>query len=85
MKELKHILFKRLEKKGLTPEAIPGFIRNLAYAVSSYPHMNLFEINLKLHWLGWDDVDLDEYTLQLIVANSETSDLGGSKPIVHYW
>jgi hypothetical protein len=32
--------------------------------------MNLGEINRRLHLLGWYDVEVDEHTLQLILATA---------------
>ena len=71
MNQIAEILIQRLENKGLAPIAIPGFIRDVAYTMSNDPHPNLTEMNRRLHLLGWDRVELDYHTLQLIIANSE--------------
>ena len=33
--------------------------------------MTLSEVNDRLRMLGWDDLELDDHTLQLIIANFE--------------
>ena len=65
---LTEILIERLERKGITPGTIPGFMRNLAYIMSVTPHMDLRELNRRLHLVGWNDFELDDHTLQLIIA-----------------
>ncbi len=68
---------QRLEKKGLSPVAIPGFIRNVANTMSASHRVGMEEMNKRLHMLGWDTVELDYQTLGLIIASSETSGLKG--------
>ncbi|MEE9566195.1 MAG: hypothetical protein V3W17_01725 [Desulfobacteria bacterium] len=67
---------QRLEK-GLSPVAIPGFIRNVANTMSASHRVGMEEMNKRLHMLGWDTVELDYQTLGLIIARSETSGLKG--------
>jgi hypothetical protein len=71
-----------LEKKGVEQSAIPGFIRNLANIILVAPHMNLWEVNKRLHSLGWTDFELDDHTLQLTIASFEVEALKspGNKP-----
>ena len=79
---LTEILIQRLEKKGVEQTAIPGFMRNLANIISVTPHMNLREVNRKLHLLGWTHFELDDHTLQLTIASFEVEALksSGNKP-----
>jgi hypothetical protein len=72
---LTQVLFDRLEKKEIYPSTIPGFIRNLANTVLINPHMNHAQVNEQLHFLGWDDVELDYHTLQLAIACFEAEGL----------
>jgi hypothetical protein len=60
-----------LEKKGISPEIIPGFVRDLETIISLEPCLSLKELNIKLHVLGWDDFELDDHTLQLVIASIE--------------
>ncbi len=79
MSELTQVLFDRLEKKEMDPSTIPGFIRNLANTVLVNPHMNHAQVNEQLHFLGWDDVELDYHTLQLAIACFEAEGLGDTE------
>ena len=72
MSQLNKILLQRLKRKGISSGAIPGFIRNLSNTLSGSPDLNLGDLNNRLHWLGWDDVDLDYHTFQLIIAELES-------------
>jgi hypothetical protein len=51
----------------------PGFIRSLANTIFVNPQMDISQVNNRLHWLGWDDVELDYHTLQLAIACFEKS------------
>jgi hypothetical protein len=75
LNRLTEILIQRLEKKGVEQTAIPGFIRNLANIISVASHMNLPEVNRRLHLLGWTDFELDDHTLQLTIASFEAEAL----------
>ncbi len=68
MRNLKNVLFDRLEEKGIELNAIPGFIRSLVRSVGMDPQMSLTQIEKQLHYLGWDEFDLDYHTLQLAIA-----------------
>ena len=68
MNQLTQSLIERLEKKGMEPNIIPGFIRNLANIVLVNPHMDLLDANKLLHFLGWDGFELDYHTFQLAIA-----------------
>jgi hypothetical protein len=81
------ILIKRLEKKGIEPSIIHCFIRDLANTTLSNPHMNLLQVNKRLHLLGWDGFELDYHTLQLAIACFEAEGLKGlqnENAIVHH-
>ncbi len=75
MNQVTEIMIKRLEKKGIKLDIIPGFVRNVINTISINPQSTLQELNSKLHLLGWDDFELDEYTLQLVTASFETGSL----------
>lgn len=47
--------------------------------------MNLLEMNERLHYLGWDDFELDHYTLQLATACFEAKGLKSLGNKTPYW
>ena len=63
--QLTQILMDRLEKKGMDPSVIPGFMRSLASTVLVNSTTNLVQVNDTLHLLGWDEIDLDYRTYEL--------------------
>ena len=75
MEELIIILINRLEKKGIGPIMIYGFIRDLTNAILVTPHMNLLQVNKQLNFLGWDSFELDYHTLELAIACFEADGL----------
>jgi hypothetical protein len=68
MEELIIILIRRLEKRGIEPNMIYSFIRDLANTIVVNPSMNLLQVNKQLHLLGWDSFELDYRTLELATA-----------------
>jgi len=68
MKELTGILVKRLAGKDMEVSTIPAFFRDLANTIVAHGYSSLRELNGRLWSLGWDDFELDDYTLQLIIA-----------------
>ena len=69
--DLKKILNERLEKKGVEPELIPGLLKNILATLKERPDITHEEVSEKLHYIGWNDFDLDENTLQIIIADYE--------------
>ena len=63
--------------------AIPGFLRCVMIVVSDNPPMSLEEMNRRLHVIGWDSFEMDDNTLQLIIASLEAEGLTGAedKPV----
>lgn len=71
MERLIRTLIELLVEKGMELTSIPAFIRNLAHTLAADPDLTIEELNGKIHQLGWDDFDLDYYTLQLVLATFE--------------
>jgi hypothetical protein len=71
--DLKNILLDRLEKKGIEPVLIPGLMKNILASLKDRPDSTHEEVSERLHFIGWNDFDLDENTLQLIIADYEAS------------
>ena len=74
MERLIKAVIERLAGKGMELAYIPAFIRNLVNSIAENPYMTLRELNDHLQLLGWDNTELDEYTLQLIIAIFESED-----------
>jgi hypothetical protein len=71
MEELIRILINRLAGRGMEITAIPAYIRDLANTMLAHGCPSLQELNRKIQSLGWNDFELDDYTLQLIIATFE--------------
>jgi len=56
---IKDILIQQLEKKGMQPNQIPGFIRTMENTFLDDPFVSLSQANSHLQSLGWDDIQLD--------------------------
>ena len=72
MDQILKILGERLVDKGIAPETIPAYIRDLFNTISMNRNLLLFEVNRGMERLGWDEFELDEHTFQLITAVFET-------------
>ena len=70
-KEIKKNLINELRGKGIENNLIPRFIKDLAYSFQIDLSISLSDVNDRLHFLGWDDVELDYHTLQLAIASFE--------------
>ncbi len=75
MHPLLKIISQRLTSKGLRPDNIPTYLRDVANIYLANTRQSTPEMNRRLHTLGWNDFDLDDHTLQQIVAVVETYDL----------
>ncbi len=85
MAQLKDILIKRLMKKGMDLDMIPGFIRSLTNSYVYYPHVDFKQINDRLKYMGWDDFELDYFTFQLVLECLEGSGLKRSEYKSSQW
>jgi len=71
--DLKKILLERFEEKGVEPVLIPGLLKNIMATLKDRPDITHEEVSERLHYIGWNDFDLDENTLQIIIADYEAS------------
>ena len=46
--------------------------------------LNLREVNRRLRLVGWNDFELDDHTLQLVIASLEAFTINPFKPKVRY-
>ncbi len=58
----------RLDKKGMDKGSIPGFIWSMKSCIHNHPDLDCGRLNRKLETLGWHNFQLDDATLQLIMA-----------------
>ena len=75
------VLIERLVSKGIDITAIPAYVRDLANSVVHTGDSSISELGSRMRLLGWDTFDLDDQTLQLILAILETDGLGIPKPV----
>ena len=75
MAQLKEILIRRLKNKGVALSTIPGFIRSFSSSFYIDPNMSLLQLNDRMRYMGWEDVELDYYTFQLVVEILEACGL----------
>ena len=68
-------LIHQLDKIGIESNTIPRLIKDLIISLSDNPSMSLFQVNSRLHGLGWDDIELDYHTFQLVKACFENGSL----------
>jgi hypothetical protein len=66
MEILANTLRQRLMAKGVEGTVIPAYIRNVANILATESPVSLWELNRWLQLLGWDDFELDDYTLELV-------------------
>ncbi len=65
----------RLIERGVETALIPGFMRSLANAMLIRPAMTHIQVNKRLKYLGWDNIDIDYHTFQLAISSLETKGL----------
>ena len=85
MEKIRQALVNRLKEIGIDSNLIPGFIRLAADAMNGATIQDLEEVNSRLHFLGWDDLELDYHTLQLIIANLEYRGFSASEVGTDFW
>lgn len=68
MKLIDKVLISKLKEKGIEESLIPGFLRILTNALMINPSMSSLQLNQRLKYLGWNDVELDWRTLELARA-----------------
>ena len=68
MDDLKPLLIDRLRSQGMDPSLIPAFLKALTSIISSEPGIELAQVNRKMHSLGWNEVTVDYYCLQIAIA-----------------
>jgi DNA-binding transcriptional MerR regulator len=70
-------LMRRLHDKGLSLAEITLFIRDASRTFVDDFRVGLREMNQRLHILGWERIELDYHTSQLIIAHFEAKEYTG--------
>ena len=68
----KRLLVQHLEKKGIDRDLIPRFIKDLTLFFDDNPSSRLFQVSDHLHFLGWNEIELDYHSFQLAKVFYET-------------
>ena len=71
MDELVRVLINRLVNKGMEITSIPAYVRDIANTIAINGYLGPSALNQRLEALGWDDIEIDEYTLELVTAMFE--------------
>jgi len=66
--ELIRILIDRLVNKGMESTSIPAYVRDIVNTIAVAGNLGPGPLNRRLERLGWDDIHLDEYTLELVTS-----------------
>ncbi len=64
---IKQMFLQQLLIIGVEPNLISGLMKALAVLFYLNPNMSLSQINERLHYLGWNDIELDYQTYQLAI------------------
>ncbi len=66
-----------LTEKDVDIFLIPGFIRSLVNALLISPTITYAQVNKRLKYLGWNDIEIDYHIFQLALSSFETKGLSG--------
>lgn len=76
---IKGMLIQRLQDSGQETCVLPGLLKQMAVVFFSEPHMTRLAVNQRLAFLGWNDIELDEQTYQLMMACFEAENIDSVK------
>jgi hypothetical protein len=62
---LRALLVERLERQGVEPPHMVGFLRELTKLIRDCPEILPTAVNERLQYLGWSDVAVDYQSVQL--------------------
>jgi len=72
--KFKQMFVDRLEVKGLEKDTIPSYIRSMRICFANDPKINHLKAYRQLQFLGWNDIEVDNHTLQLAIAFFKVED-----------
>jgi hypothetical protein len=64
---LQQIFLQRLTRIVVEPNLISGLMKALAGLIYLNPNISYLQVNERLHYLGWNDIELDYHTFQLAI------------------
>ena len=64
---INQIFLQRLKTIVVEPNLISGLMKALAGFFYLNPNISLLQVNERLHYLGWNDIELDYHTYQLAI------------------
>ena len=73
MEQLEKITMDRLIRKGVQTNNHHAYIRKLVNSYTSCANPTIQELNKQMNSLGWNGIELDDHTLQLVMAISENN------------
>jgi hypothetical protein len=85
MERILNALIERLVGMGVEMNSIPAFLRNLVNTLAMDPHISLKELNGRMESLGWGGHELDDFTLQLILASFDDTPEYRRKGTLEAW
>jgi hypothetical protein len=77
-------LVEQLSSKGVPLDRIPSCIRDLGSIIAEEASMSVDEMNIEMQSRGWDDFEVDEGTLILVLLFM-TETLMESDPARNLW
>ncbi len=73
MELILEVLNHRLTEKGIASHLIPAFFRDFSHSLSAASTMNSEQVGVGMERLGWDELELDNRTFELMVYALESS------------
>ncbi len=72
MEIILEVLNHRLTEKGIASDLIPAFLRDFSNSLSADSTVSPQQVRSSMERLGWDELALDNRTLELMVCALET-------------
>jgi hypothetical protein len=67
MEPIMEVLNQRLTEKGIASDLIPALFRDFSHSLSAASTVNPQQVRVTMERLGWDDLELDNRTFELMV------------------
>ena len=68
---IEEVFVERLAEIGIEGHFVARFLRDISFIFESDPSMDCWELNNRIHLLGWNDVEIDYQTMELARASVE--------------
>jgi hypothetical protein len=73
MDTVNQVLIDRLLQSGAESSLLDGLLKTLSKILAEDPNIDPDAANHRLHYLGWQEIQIDYHTLQLALAHFESS------------